>query len=103
MKVEQFLHANQFHIYSDMQYEQENGEQIDILQSYDSTVVKITRENGKKPKIVLGTDWDYSKTTSTHVFAFLEEYGNITFKTNNKRNEIRKMIQDNKILYDKNM
>lgn len=48
----------------------ENGSAT-ILQSYSSKVVTI--ESGK---VVLGKDWDYSKTTMRAVCAFLsEEYG----------------------------
>ena len=107
MKVEQFINRNQFHLYSDMQYEQENGGQYDILQSYDSVVVKIFTDfkNGEPiRRIILGIDWDYSTTTSKHVYAFLEEYGNINFYgITNKRAYVNKLIKDGVIYYDANM
>lgn len=100
MKVEQFKHANQFHIWSENDNIQE-----DELQSYNSLVVSITtiKENGKKI-ITLGCDWDYSKTTSAHVYDFLEEYGNVYFTRNNtKKQQVYNMIEQNKIQYDENM
>lgn len=91
MKVEQFYNKNQFHLY---------GEGKDELQSYYSLVVKIERDG----TIILGKDWDYSTTTSKHVYLFLEEYTNINFYgIKNKRNYIRKLIEQDKIIYDKNM
>ena len=105
MKVEQYKHANQFHIYSDATYEQENGEQIDILQSYDSKVVSITRDtSNNKPIIVIGYHWDYSLTTERHVYDFLEEYGNVYFTPHNtKKTQVKNMIEQHKIIYDEDM
>lgn len=108
MKVEQFHNKNQFHLYSNMMYEQENGRQIDILQSYDSTVVEINIliHNGhiNEYYITLGCDWDYSTTTSKHVYMFLEEYGNVSFYgVKNKRDYVRKLIESGKIAYNENM
>lgn len=111
MKVEQFINKNQFHLYSDMIYEQENGKQIDILQSYDSTVIKIITIDYDNSvgactdrTITLGVNWNYSNTTSKHVYAFLEEYGNINFNgITNKRAYINKLINDGVIQYDANM
>lgn len=102
MKVEQFLHANQFHIY-------DTKKAVDYLQSYNSTVVKIEVKTSQKIGqtsryiITLGRDWDYSKTTSSHVFAFLETFGNVYFMTNNKRKEVKDMIKEGKILYDEGL
>lgn len=87
MKVEQFYNKNQFHLY---------GEGKNILQSYNSTVVVIDSEG-----ITLGYDWDYSTTTSKHVYLFLEEYGYINFYgITNKRNYVRKLIENGTIKYD---
>ena len=92
MKVEQFYNKNQFHLY---------GEGKDILQSYDSTVVVIDRATRE---ITLGEDWDYSTTTSKHVYLFLEDYGGINFYgVSNKRNYVRKMIENGTINYDSNL
>lgn len=95
MKVEQFINKNQFHMYGI-----NDGVWCDILQSYNSVVVKIEKQS----KITLGIDWDYSTTTSKHVYAFLEEYGNVNFYgITNKRAYINKLIKDGVINYDANM
>ena len=100
MKVEQFYNRNQFHLYSEKDL-------IDILQSYNSTVVKIETNlinHDCKTTITLGIDWDYSTTTSKYVYMFLEEYGNINFNNiGNKRAYINKLIKDGVIVYDENM
>lgn len=107
MKVEQFLNRNQFRLY---------GDNKNILQSYDSKVVEITN-NGSLQKIVLGRDWDYSTTTSKHVYAFLEEYSKVKIygKTNKRKyiNDLLKEYKENKrefvekhnyiIIYDEEM
>ena len=92
MKVEQFYNKNQFHLY---------GGGVDELQSYNSLVVVIDHKN---KTITLGYDWDYSTTTSKHVYLFLEEYSDINFYgIRNKREYVRKLIEQCKILYDENM
>lgn len=105
MKVKQFLHANQFLI-----HDEKND--VVYLQSYDSTVAKIDMARntnvvspyGYIKIITLGYDWDYSKTTSTHVFAFLEKYGNVSFSNvSNKRQYVNKLISEGVIYYDENM
>lgn len=53
--------ANQFVI--------NDGNKI-YFQSYDSIVCKI--ENGK---VELGKDWNYSNTTSKHLYTFLKQNG----------------------------
>ena len=88
MKVEQFLNRNQFHIY---------GEDKDILQSYNSKVVEITNNPGCYQTIKLGCDWDYSTTTSKHVYAFLDEYSKVKiYGVTNKRKYIKDLIQEYK-------
>ena len=90
MKVEQYKNKNQFHLYG-------NGE--NDLQSYDSLVCAIN-----DLEIILGRDWDYSKTTSKHVYLFLEEYGDINFNNvANKRKYIYDLIDSGKIRYDEKM
>lgn len=85
MKVEQFLNRNQFHIY---------GEDKDILQSYNSKVVEIKNKNDFQ-WIKLGHDWDYSTTTSKHVYAFLDEYSKVKiYGVTNKRKYIKDLIQE---------
>ena len=92
MKVEQFLNRNQFHLYDT---------NIDILQSYNSKVVEITNYNGCYQCITLGRDWDYSTTTSKHVYAFLDEYSKVRiYGVSNKRKYIRDLIEEYK--QDKN-
>ena len=90
MKVCQFMNKNQFEIRDDNKL---------YLQSYDSLVVELS--NGK---ITLGRDWDYSMTTSKHVYAFLEEYTNLNFYgITNKRAYINKLIKEGKIEYNEEM
>ena len=85
MKVEQFLNRNQFRLYDT---------DINILQSYNSKVVEITN-NGSLQKIVLGRDWDYSTTTSKHVYAFLDEYSNVKIcGITNKRKYINDLLKE---------
>lgn len=100
MKVEQFYNKNQFHL-----YQRKEDSDIDILQSYNSTVVSIEKNNTDyQTLIVLGIDWDYSTTTSKHVYMFLEEYGNINFYgIRNKRAYVNKLISEGAIIYDENM
>lgn len=91
-KVEQYVHANQFRLY---------GEGENCLQSYNSLVVKISYDGNH---IVLGRDWDYSTTTSKHVYQFLEEYANLSFYgVSNKRAYVNKLIKEGKIEYDESM
>lgn len=101
MKVEQFLNKNQFRLYDN---------NVEMLQSYDSLVVRI--ENNI---ITLGRDWDYSTTTSKHVYAFIKEYAwnvkddeghNIGYKLTretNKRKYINKLIEKGIIEYNNEM
>ena len=88
MKVEQFLKRNQFRLYDT---------DINILQSYDSKVVEITNYQGCYQCITLGRDWDYSTTTSKHVYAFLDEYSKVSFcRVTNKRKYINDLIEEYK-------
>lgn len=90
-KVEQYVHANQFRIYGD-------GE--NCLQSYNSLVVKLDLNDN----IILGRDWDYSTTTSKHVYMFLEEYTRLNFyNVTNKRKYVNNLIKSGKIQYNENM
>lgn len=107
MKVEQFLNRNQFHLYDD---------ETDILQSYNSKVVEIIYR-GAYQYIILGCDWDYSTTTSKHVYAFLDMYSKVRIcGVTNKRKYINDLIKECEkdeecflqehnymISYDKNM
>lgn len=103
MKVEQFVHANQFHIY-------DTKKAVDYLQSYDKTVVKIEVKTSQDMKqksriiITLGYYWDFSKTTATHVYEFLKQYGYISFNgIANKRAYVNELIKDGIITYDEGL
>ena len=95
MRVRQFYNKNQFVI---------TGDNKIVFQSYNSTCAVINR----KGDLILGTDWDYSKTTLKHLYLFLEDYYNALNPdtrenlndlkySNNKRQYIQKLI-DKKIL-----
>lgn len=99
-KVEQFHNKNQFLIYG--------PEQI-IFQSYNSTIAII-----KDGALMLGPDWDYSKTTLKHLYLFLDEYrykittsnylqekiAQILAHSKNKKSAIQKLIDKGFILYN---
>ena len=98
MKVEQFYNKNQFRIY---------GEGKNIFQSYDSTIAII-----EKGMLILGLHWDYSKTTLKHLYLFLNNYyfgiDNKKYiyealHSNNKRKAIQNLIDNNIIVYDKDL
>ena len=87
--------ANQF-VINDF----ENGKVI--FQSYSSKVCEIDFQNHK---IVLGYDWDYSRTTMKHLAEFLRQNG-LGCMDNAKA--VRKAIKDGKhndfiVEYDENM
>jgi len=84
MKVEQFLNRNQFRLYDT---------NINILQSYDSKVVEI--KGHEYQFIILGKDWDYSTTTSKHVYAFLDKYSKVRiYGVTNKRKYINDLLKE---------
>lgn len=97
MKVKQLENKNQFIILGD------NGE-IEF-QSYDSRIARI----GKGRALELSVRWDYSKTTLKHLYLFLEKYlynldgfiqadiKEILLYSKNKRKDIQKLIDDEKI------
>lgn len=88
MKVEQFLNRNQFRLYDNY---------TNILQSYDSKVVEITNNPGCVQCIILGRDWDYSTTTSKHVYAFLAKYSKVRiYDVTNKRKYINDLLKEYK-------
>lgn len=71
MKVENFMNdkknkvKNQFVIFDD------NGNKF--FQSYNSIIVKISFENGKRKVYLDAEKWDYSKTTGKYRNQFLRE------------------------------
>lgn len=97
MKIKQLENKNQFVILGN------NGE-IEF-QSYSSRIAKIDK-NGT---LELSSRWDYSKTTSKHLYIFLEKYlynldfliqndiKNILLYSKNKKRDIQKLIDDGKI------
>lgn len=88
MKVSQFLNRNQFHLYEDYK---------DILQSYNSKVVEIINNPGCVQYVILGRDWDYSTTTSKHVYAFLDAYSKVKiYGVANKRKYINNLLKEYK-------
>jgi len=100
MRVRQFYNKNQFVI---------TGDNKVVFQSYNSTCAVINEDGD----LILGYDWDYSKTTMKHLYLFLEEYWyNLNNDTredlkdlkysNNKKQYIQKLI-DKKILKMQNM
>lgn len=79
--------ANHFVIYKDGDI---------YLQSYNSIVAKI--ETPFK-LVILGRDWDYSRTTSRHLKKFLGDALGFTSSTA----ELRKAIKDDDIVVDNNL
>lgn len=97
MKVEQLENKNQFVILGN------NGEVE--FQSYNSRIAKINK-NGS---LELSSRWNYSKTTSKHLYMFLEKYlynldnviqndiKNILLYSKNKKRDIQNLIDNEKI------
>ena len=79
------------------------GEGKTIFQSYNSTIAIY--ENGI---LTLGSDWDYSTTTSKHLYLFISDYVNnpeieeVNNKTN-KRQYINKLIEKGTINYNEGL
>ncbi len=100
MKVRQLENKNQFIM--------ENDKEI-IFQSYDSIIAIVNKKSGV---IVLGRDWDYSKTTMKHLYIFidselpynenLKELFNTKY-SNSRRKAIQQLIDNNKIQYSKKL
>lgn len=96
IKVEQLENKNQFIIY--------NKNKI-YFQSYSSLICEINPQ--RKTPVKLYPDYDYSKTTSKHLYIFLDMYANNVvrkrlYNAKNKRKELAKMIKEGVILYEKN-
>lgn len=90
-KVEQFYNKNQFIIRS---------EDSITFQSYNSTIAML-----KNGVLTLGSDWNYSTTTSKHLYKFINDYVYIKEleeldQKSNKRAYIQKLIDSGIILYD---
>lgn len=96
MKVSQFYNKNQFII------EDEESQKI-YFQSYDSMIAIWDRNS---QTLTLGHDWDYSKTTSKHLYLFIDDYCNIkdfNINSKTKRQDIQKLIDSGAIKYDDNL
>lgn len=93
MKVEQFYNRNQFIIFG--------GDSVVTFQSYQSTIANFN----KKGTLTLFEDWNYSKTTLKHLYLFLNDFKYLAsdftknlidkvLKSNNKKQAIQKLIDD---------
>ena len=97
MRIKQLENKNQFIILGD------NGE-IEF-QSYESIIAKISKTGA----LEFSKRWDYSKTTLKHLYIFLEKYlysldnfiqndiKEILFYSKNKKRDIQKLIDNEKI------
>ena len=97
MKVQNFYNKNQFII--------TGGDAMVTFQSYDSIIAQID----KKGTLILGNDWNYSKTTLKHLYLFINDYfyllGDFTQKlfgykfssSKNKKAYIQNLIDNEKI------
>ena len=79
MKVQNFHHLNQFVLHDWKKT---------YFQSYDSMICKV---DDSLHTIEFWRDWDYSKTTSKHLYMFLDEYTDLWIL--NKK-QIQKMIDE---------
>ena len=98
MRVQQFYNKNQFIIFG--------GDAMFTLQSYNSIVAKIDN----KGTLILGNDWNYSKTTLKHLYLFINDYFSFLcdftqklfgYEFNNSQNKkayIQKLIDNDKII-----
>lgn len=99
-KVRQLENKNQFIMEDDKKT---------IFQSYDSIIAVFDKE---KRDLILGCDWDYSRTTLKHLYIFLRDviYYNMTpeqrqnimdaLQSANTRKAIQKLIDNKKINYE---
>ena len=93
MRVKQFYNVNQFVIFGD--------DGSTVFQSYSSVIAIL-----KDGKLTLGKYWDYSKTTSKHLYNFLNEYYCTdeiyeALNNSNKKQAIQKLIDNGYITYNK--
>ncbi len=102
LKVTQLENKNQFLM---------EGSEKAIFQSYNSIIAIYDKENDV---LTLGKDWDYSKTTTKHLYIFLDQmfrhsWSNLkedilsALATSNKRKSIQILIDNNIIKYDENL
>lgn len=96
LKVKNFYNKNQFVI--------EEGERI-IFQSYESIIAIY---ESRSQSLTLGRDWAYSRTTTKHLYLFINDYvynkeiEEVNNRTN-KREYIQKLIDNGIIKYDENL
>ncbi len=82
--------ANQFMI-----KEKTKNKSILTFQSYNTIICKLISTN-KKNTIILDVDaLNYSRTTSKHLYSFLDSFGHLNFGMRKK--EILKAIKNNEI------
>lgn len=96
MKVEQFYNKNQFII------RDEENQKI-YFQSYKS-IIAIWDKTSQT--LTLGHDWDYSQTTSKHLYLFINDFCHIeSFDINSKtkKQDIQKLINSGIIKYNENL
>ena len=78
VKVEQFLHRNQFII----TYIGDDGTEYKCFQSYKTLIaVFTTTPNHKHELIISWKNWDYSKTTLKHLKYFINRYTGFTYES----------------------
>lgn len=67
-----------------------------VFQSYES-ICCIIENTGR---IILGRDWDYSKTTMKYLYIFLREYANMQ---NVSKKSLKIAIKYKDIIFDENL
>lgn len=70
------------------------------FQSYDSIIAVIEKVNSRKPKLTLGKNWDYSKTTTKYLYQFLRTYFGWE---NPSKKSIETAIKNKEITYNENL
>lgn len=74
-----------------------------IFASYESIIAIL-----KNGVLTLGNDWDYSKTTLKYLYKFLNDYFiseeiNEAMQKANKKEALQKLIDNNKIIFNKSL
>ena len=97
-RVYQLENKNQFIIAN----ETDKGTTNYTFQSYDSIIANF---NEGTQELILGYYWDYSKTTSKHLYIFMYQYCNFNdiLSVKNKRKYINDLIAKGKIKYCENL
>lgn len=74
-----------------------------IFASYESVIAIL-----KNGVLTLGNDWDYLKTTLKYLYKFLNDYFiseeiDEAMQKANKKEALQKLIDNNKIIFDKSL